>query len=104
MAMSLEEILERVQELKAEGQEKDEVICVQQQQIAELEEKGSTIDVELEKKDEVIQAQQEQIDELEKKVIGMESEMDNLRLDCECKEEAALKSAELVEKLSEMLD
>lgn len=38
-AMSLEQILERIQELKTEAEEKDEVIRVQQGQINELESK-----------------------------------------------------------------
>ena len=44
MALSLEQILERINELKSENAEKDEVIRVQQTQIDELEQKLRVLD------------------------------------------------------------
>lgn len=57
--MNLEKILERVQELKIENEEKDEVIRVQQGQIDELETK--------------LQAAQERVIVLEKRIEELNS-------------------------------
>ena len=56
-AMSLEQILERIQELKTEAEEKDEVIRVQQGQINELEGK-------LQEQEEQCRLLEEQVEEL----------------------------------------
>jgi uncharacterized coiled-coil DUF342 family protein len=73
--MSLEQILDRVQELKDESNEKDEAIRVQQQQIDELEKKAKDL--------------LSQISELEDRISGLT--------------DAAGKADELVEKLSQVL-
>ncbi|MCL5270609.1 MAG: hypothetical protein M1457_08690 [bacterium] len=74
--MSLEQILERINELKTENAEKDEVIRVQQTQIDELENR---------------------IRELDAKNTDLENDISEMKA-------AALKTEELLTRLSDVLE
>jgi len=72
--MSLEQILDRVQDLKMENEEKDEVIRVQQGQVNELEAKLKEIQArcdELETKLNELSAESGKADELVEKLCQM---------------------------------
>ena len=72
--MSLEQILDRVQDLKMENEEKDEVIRVQQGQVNELESKLKEIQArcdELETKLNELSAESGKADELVEKLCQM---------------------------------
>lgn len=69
--MTLDEILEKVKELKAEGSEKDEVIRTQQIQIDELEQKV----LDLEKK---LQDYEDQVADLSSRAGEAESVLSRL--------------------------